>query len=235
MENNYYSLHISDEFKSNYTSKTNRSQKYPTSGTPDLERSNSTPPPQMAKMLSSPDMIKSVTRTLTPPVSPYHSQHQPLRFNNEATRVSPPSSSASSASASHAMPISDPLIDLHWPGRPKRNSFTGGDNLISQDSAAAPLASSATASASATSANIKRRQVSPPIKTNLPVVTNSSATTPSPGTTSKPPIFPVGSISTPPIIKPASNSDDLPPFMKEFVQRRNNNQQQQSSSSSKGK
>ena len=76
----------------------------------------------MAKMLSSPDMIKSVTRTLTPPVSPYHS-NQPLRFNNEATRISPPSSSASSASASHAMPISDPLIDLHWPGRPKRNRY----------------------------------------------------------------------------------------------------------------
>ena len=186
-------------------------------------------------------MIKSVTRTLTPPVSPYHSQHQPLRFNNEATRVSPPSSTASSASASQAMPISDPMIDLHWPGRPKRNSFTGGDNLVSQDSASitaalatASVTATSASSATLTSANIKRRQVSPPIKTNLPVVTSASATTPSPGTSSKPPIFPVGnSISSPPIIKPVaavSNSDDLPPFMKEFVLRRNNNQQQTNSS-----
>ena len=163
----YYGFIFADEFKNTYASK-HRSQKLQT--TPDLERSDSTPPPPMAKMLSSPDMIKSVTRTLTPPVSPYHcSNVQPasLRFETSGTRVSPPSSTASSASvASHAMPISDPLIDLHWPGRPKRNSF--GDTTA----AAANNVSNVTDLS-------KRRQVSPPIKANLP--STSITTTPSPG------------------------------------------------------
>ena len=157
---------FADEFKNTYASK-HRSQKLQT--TPDFERSDSTPPPPaMAKMLSSPDMIKSVTRTLTPPVSPYHSSNiQPsLRFETSGTRVSPPSSTASSASvASHAMPISDPLIDLHWPGRPKRNSFGDTTNAANNVSNVTDLS--------------KRRQVSPPIKANLP--STSITTTPSPG------------------------------------------------------
>ena len=70
---------------------------------------------KFAKTLSSPEMIKSVTRTLTPPISPFHKAD-----NLRAERVSPPSSSASTSSN---VPISDPFIDANWPGRPKRNSF----------------------------------------------------------------------------------------------------------------
>ena len=82
-----------------------------------------------------------------------------------------------------------------------------------------------TTNTNVTSSNIvdsKRRQVSPPIKTNLPFTNSIGTTTPSPGTTSKPPIFP---ISSPPVKNP---NEDLPPFMREFVQRR----QQNNSSSS---
>ena len=150
-------------------------------------------------------MIKSVTRTLTPPISPHHRTEQP-RFNSEATRVSPPSSTASNSSSVHNVPISDPLIDMNWPGRPKRNSYG--------ESGAASIVSAASTVTSVE----KRRQVSPPIKTNINAATASSAasiTSPS-ASASKPPIFP----TSPKVLSEAK--EDMPPFMKEFVMRRQN-------------
>jgi hypothetical protein len=176
------SLHVflffADEFKtsSQYAMKHRSQQQQKTS---QEESSNATPPP-FAKTLSSPDMIKSVTRTLTPPVSPYHRDQ--LRFSDAtalASRVSPPSSTASS-STSHNVPISDPLIDINWPGRPKRNSFGEWSPE-------------------------KRRQVSPPIKNNITTSSPSSPSiTTSPGTSSKPPIFPSPKLPT------SSNDDMPP-------------------------
>ena len=64
------------------------------------------------------------------------------------------------------MPISDPFIDINWPGRPKRNSF--GEPDTNKNTNAPHLKDPNVAN------NNKQRQVS----------------TPSPGTASKPPIFP---------------------------------------------
>ena len=148
---------FSDEFRSSSQYLKNRSHKsseeYPSSqqqqplqpliSQPQQPRSSS-----LNKTLSSPEMIKSVTRTLTPPISPYHRTDQP-RFSEAVSRVSPPSSTASNSSSVHnSVPISDPLIDMNWPGRPKRNSY-GGES----------------SSGTKTESTDKRRQVSPPIKT----------------------------------------------------------------------
>ena len=62
------------------------------------------------------------------------------------------------------MPISDPFIDINWPGRPKRNSFGEPDTNKN----------TTTTVANNNNNPSKQRQVS----------------TPSPGTASKPPIFP---------------------------------------------
>ena len=148
---------ISDEFRSSSQYLKNRSHKsseeYPAQQQP-LQPLISQPQPRSSslnKTLSSPEMIKSVTRTLTPPISPYHRTDQP-RFSEAATRVSPPSSTASNSSSVHnSVPISDPLIDMNWPGRPKRNSY-GGES----------------SSGTKTESTDKRRQVSPPIKTTTP-------------------------------------------------------------------
>ena len=77
------------------------------------------------KALSSPEIIKSVTRTLTPPISPQHhhnkiiDQQTGLRLNsdNAASRVSPPSSTASNpcqhihqASGQELLPSADEYV-----------------------------------------------------------------------------------------------------------------------------
>ena len=122
------------------------------------------------KTLSSPDMIKTLTRTLTPPISPSHhpkpDTHPQVtgpRLLSEASRVSPPSSTTSNSSN---YPISDPFIDANWPGRPKRNSF--GEAEVTEK---VPVTEKVLVT------KVPKRQVS----------------TPSPGTSSKPPIFPSSS------------------------------------------
>ena len=89
------------------------------------------------------------------------------RLYEAGSRVSPPSSTTSNSSN---VPISDPFIDVNWPGRPKRNSM-GEDFLASASNTASTMASVALGAASK-------------------VPTKRQVSTPSPGTASKPPIFP---------------------------------------------
>ena len=97
--------------------------------------SNVVTPPTVrisASILSSPDIIKSVSRNLTPPIPP-----------------ASPKIVAETQPSSMSVPISDPLIDANWPGRPKRNNnsvtpptFTSVDDeqkmFDSSNSAVAP-------------------------------------------------------------------------------------------------
>ena len=58
-----------------------------------------------SSILSSPDILKGISRNLTPPIPP---------TSNKAVAENQPSSLS--------VPISDPLIDVNWPGRPKRTN-----------------------------------------------------------------------------------------------------------------
>ena len=62
---------------------------------------------QPGTTLSSPDIIKSVSRTITPPVSPHHVRLGAI--------------SAAKTEPSRLSVISDPIE--HWPGRPRRNAL----------------------------------------------------------------------------------------------------------------
>ena len=79
----------------------------------------------LTSVLSSPDIIKSVSRNLTPPLPP--STCTSVKSHTENVVTSP------------TIPISDPLIDTNWPGRPKRNSVTLNPPMLSSVDEAAKV------------------------------------------------------------------------------------------------
>ena len=172
--------------------------------------------------LSSPDIIKSVSRNLTPPMPP-----------QSQTAMTPVASALSNPSTPTAVPISDPLIDTNWPGnsnsrcwpqfftsnaqnmsigitlfragRPKRR----GDGQT--PSLAMPLRQPRSFS--------PRRPPPAQQAASISSAEPQQPTTPS-GSMGKPPIFPS---SPPPPSQPnESSSNQMPPFMREFVARRSN-------------
>ena len=224
-------------------------------------------------VLSSPDIIKSVSRNLTPPIPPTY-------CNNSK-------STSTENSIPTIIPISDPIIDANWPGRPKRNNFTGnspsppssvgndqkGIDHNSQNVIVPPRRTRRQMSSPTFKKQVltntenerngnQKKKHSPPLQVNLAAAQinllkiNSSETDPIQGynnnssvqvsnhssKTKKPPIFPSSPPSSASILPKSSNekithessnqveekeaSENMPPFMREFVMRRKNSQRE---------
>ena len=223
-------------------------------------------------VLSSPDIIKSVSRNLTPPIPPTY-------CNNSK-------STSTENSIPTIIPISDPIIDANWPGRPKRNNFTGhsppppssvgedqkGIDHNSQNVIVPPRRTRRQMSSPTFKKQVltntenerngnQKKKHSPPLQVNLAAAqinilkNNSLETDPIQSCnnnssvqvanysskTKKPPIFPSSPPSSASIL-PKSNekithessnqveekgaSENMPPFMREFVMRRKNSQRE---------
>ena len=223
-------------------------------------------------VLSSPDIIKSVSRNLTPPIPP--TTFVAAKVAAEITSNSP------------TIPISDPLIDVNWPGRPKRNSVgvhTGLPPINANDDYNASETTSPTviipprrqrrqmssptlkkiSPLPAAEIELNGKIVKSPLQINIAAAqnsigsqshnsdydtsyqpdssnNNSAAHTSSSTYSGKPPIFPLPSSSTTPLVpkyvdkplrtKMSENNNEpespetMPAFMKEFVMRRKNSQ-----------
>ena len=91
------------------------------------------------------------------------------------------------------MPISDPLIDANWPGRPKRNGVTtASSEHVSKVRRASPVTAPARPRSSSRGSSETDLTINVAAAAEASQGTNSNSTPNSstPGTSGKPPIFP---------------------------------------------